>query len=63
MSYGVCHCVMGPPPNGRCGACGAIGPTLYPYPPPYPVLPYPPYPYAPPYPPYPYPYRNELSYW
>lgn len=26
MSYGICMCMSGPPPGGRCNACGAIGP-------------------------------------
>jgi len=25
---GVCNCVCGPPPNGVCGACGAVGPQV-----------------------------------
>lgn len=34
---GICGCVMGPPPGGRCNACGAVGPPLHyePYPHPY----------------------------
>jgi hypothetical protein len=33
---GVCMCTTGPPPGGRCSACGAVGPTIYdtPSPPP-----------------------------
>lgn len=41
MSYGVCHCVVGPPANGRCGACGAYGPTIPWQYPPLPVRPFP----------------------
>lgn len=29
MTLGVCNCVGGPPPGGRCMACGIVGQPLY----------------------------------
>lgn len=29
MNTRVCGCVTGPPPNGVCNACGAVGPRTY----------------------------------
>lgn len=38
MAYGVCMCIGGPPPGGRCNACGMVGPPIKP------SFPYPQYP-------------------
>lgn len=48
---GICMCVIGPPPGGRCEACGAVGAPL-------PIVPlYPPPPNTPS--PYPRPVKKS----